>query len=83
MIYTVYILFSEKHNKIYIGFSSHNTYGRDWTSKFRPWVVIYTECYSEKNQAMQREKKLKQGKGREWVWKKIHAEFRNKGFISA
>jgi len=54
MLYTVYILFSEKHRKIYIGytsnlinrFHSHNELSKkDWTRNFRPWMVIYCEYF--------------------------------------
>lgn len=91
MYYTVYVLYSDKHDKIYIGFTSnliqrfysHNIFGKDWTAKFRPWVVIYTELYETKPQAMQREKQLKGGKGREWIRNKIQHQLSIIGFISA
>lgn len=68
MLYTVYILFSEKHSKIYIGytsnlinrFHSHNELSKkDWTHNFRPWVVIYCEYFHDKEQAKKREKQIK------------------------
>jgi len=72
-MYTVYCLYSQKHDKIYIGFTSnliqrfhsHNTLGKKgWTVKYRPWVVLYTEVYWSKTAAMKREKKLKTYSGR-------------------
>ncbi|MEP6711087.1 MAG: GIY-YIG nuclease family protein [Ferruginibacter sp.] len=47
MLYTVYILFSEAHQKYYKGYSSdiekrmqsHNLLGKDWTAKYRPWKI--------------------------------------------
>jgi len=36
--------------------------------KYRPWKVIYTEVFSEKPEAMKREKQLKTAKGREFIW---------------
>ena len=91
MDFTVYILFSSIHQKIYIGqtsnliqrFISHNELGNDWTKRFRPWNVIYTEIYSERSQALKREKELKGGKGRKWIWEKIKNEYPTAGFISA
>jgi len=91
MLFTVYILFSSLHNKIYIGytsnlilrFKSHNEFGKDWTAKFRPWVVIYCEYYESKKVAMRREKQLKGGQGRNWIRKKIQSEFISSGYISA
>jgi len=90
MIYTVYILFSQEYKKIYIGFTSNliqrfysrNIYGKGWTMKFRPWVIIYAEYYESKTMAMTREKQLKQAKGREWIWSKINCQFSIQGFIS-
>ena len=92
MLYAVYILFSQNHNKIYIGFTSnlikrfhsHNIRSRkDWTHNFRPWVVIYCEYFDIKTEAVAREKQLKGAKGREWIWNKIASELNVKGFISA
>ena len=91
MLYTVYILFSPSHDKIYIGytsnllvrFKSHNEFGKDWTAKFRPWVVIFCEYYENKKETMHREKQLKGGQGRSWIRKKIQSEFNHVGFISA
>ena len=92
MNFTVYILYAEKQNKIYIGYTSnliqrfysHNQLGKDgYTSKFRPWVVIYTELFELKASAIKREKQLKSANGRNWIWHKIAAELNGQGFISA
>ncbi|MFO7825668.1 MAG: GIY-YIG nuclease family protein [Cyclobacterium sp.] len=49
-MFTVYALYSEKFDKIYIGFTSdlqkrlisHNELGtKGWTIKFRPWKLVY------------------------------------------
>ena len=89
--YTVYILFSPTYQKIYVGytsnllnrFKSHNELGtKDWTRSFRPWMVIYNEFYEKKEEAIKREKNLKSGKGREWIWSRIKEQFERKGFIS-
>ena len=90
MLYTVYVLFSISHQKIYIGytsnlierFKSHNELSiKGWTRSFRPWLVIYNEFYQTKNEAIKREKKLKSGKGREWIWSRIQNQFLANGFI--
>ena len=92
MLYTVYILFSNSHRKIYIGytsnlinrFHSHNELSRkDWTHNFRPWVVIYCEYFNNREEAKKREKQLKGAKGREWIWQMIETELVTRGFISA
>lgn len=75
-MFIVYVLYSEKFNKIYIGYTSnmeqrflsHNELGtKGWTLKFRPWKIVYTESYATKPEAVQREKELKGGKGRERI----------------
>jgi putative endonuclease len=80
MLYTVYILYSQPHKKIYIGytlhlierFKSHNLLGtKGWTIKFRPWQVIYCEYYPDKSEAMSREKIFESAKGREWIHQKL------------
>ena len=76
-MYTVYILFSPGHNKIYIGctsnmearFLSHNVLGnKGWTIKFRPWEILYRQEFENKNDAFKKGKELKTAKGREWIW---------------
>jgi len=79
-MYTVYISYSKNCNKIYIGYTgnleqrllSHNTLGKKgWTIKFRPWELIYHQKFDTKEEAMAREKELKSGKGREWIWNEL------------
>ena len=75
-MFFVYVLHSPEFNKIYIGFTSdlekrllsHNQLAnKGWTVKYRPWNLIHTESFSTKSDALQREKQLKSGKGREWI----------------
>jgi putative endonuclease len=71
MEYVVYILYSQKHNKNYTGFttnliqrfSSHNFFGKDSTAKFRPWIVVHVEFFSTKEEALKKEKYYKAGRG--------------------
>ncbi|RTY90956.1 GIY-YIG nuclease family protein [Flavobacterium sp. GT3R68] len=74
--FVVYILYSEKSKKNYTGFTSnliqryksHNFLEtKGYTLKFRPWEVIYVEFFNSKSDAMQREKYLKSGIGREFI----------------
>ena len=75
MKYTVYILYSEKYDKHYTGFSSdlqtrlqsHNDFGKGWTSRYRPWQLIYTKEFESKSEAMKFEKWLKSGTGRNFI----------------
>ena len=79
-MHKVYILYSQGHKKIYVGYTgnlearllSHNELGKKgWTIKFRPWVLVYTEDFDTKAQALLKEKELKSGKGREWIWSEL------------
>ena len=75
MSYTVYILYSEQHNKHYAGFTSnvgirlksHHEFGKGWTARYRPWRLIYTKVFSTKQEAMAYEKWLKTGVGRDFI----------------
>jgi len=75
-MFTVYVLHSPAHDKIYIGYSSnltkrflsHNKLGtKGWTIKFRPWVLIHSESFETKAEAMKREKELKSAQGRSFI----------------
>ncbi|MES2516251.1 MAG: GIY-YIG nuclease family protein [Bacteroidota bacterium] len=75
-MFTVYALYSEKYDKIYIGYTSnieqrmlsHNELGtKGYTLRYRPWKLIYSERFPDKVSAMKREKELKSGKGREFI----------------
>ena len=79
-MHKVYILYSPGFKKIYIGYTgnlnarllSHNELGKKgWTLKFRPWILVYTEDFDTKAQALLKEKELKSGKGREWIWSEL------------
>jgi len=79
--FVVYILYSERFKKNYTGFTSslierfksHNQLAtKGYTLKFRPWVVIHVEFFYSKSEAMQREKYLKTGIGREFIQNLIH-----------
>ncbi len=75
MLYIVYILYSQSTQKHYTGFTtnltqrilSHNQLGKDWTSKYRPWELIYKKEFIIKSDAMDYEKWLKTGAGRDFV----------------
>ena len=75
MKFIVYILYSEKFDKHYTGFTSnlpiriksHKEFVKDWTSKYRPWKLIFTKEFTIKNEAMNNEKWLKTGVVREFV----------------
>jgi putative endonuclease len=75
-MYTVYVLYSEKFQKHYTGYSSdfekrfvsHNELGtKGWTIRYRPWKIILREEYSTKSEAVKLEKWLKSEVGRIFV----------------
>ncbi|RZJ46959.1 MAG: GIY-YIG nuclease family protein [Chryseobacterium sp.] len=79
-MFTVYILYSSKFDKIYIGYTSdleqrllsHNVLAtKGYTIKFRPWEILFTEKFDSKAEAIKREKQLKSGVGREMIWNLI------------
>ena len=72
-MYSVYIIYSRKIDKYYIGFSSdvnerllkHNRKSNGFSSLGRPWILVHTEHFDIKKDAMNREKQLKNWKNRE------------------
>ena len=75
-MHCVYVLYSSKWNRLYIGetsdlisrISSHNELGtKGFTLRYRPWKVIHVEFVKTRTEALVREKFLKSGKGREWI----------------
>ena len=89
MIYTVYVLYSRVHDQIYVGqtsnliqrIHSHNTYGKDWTRKYRPWQVIYCEYFDQRPEARKRERQLKSALARRIIRIKIEQEGIRNGYI--
>ena len=73
--YCVYILFSKRDFKLYIGYSSnlkarikdHNDGGTTSTSKRRPLILIYCEYHRSKIDAMRREKYFKTTAGKKAI----------------
>ncbi len=71
-MYFVYILYSARIDKYYIGYSSnvnvrllkHNTSNSGFTSTGKPWIVVYTEAFKDKKTAMTRERQIKNWKNK-------------------
>ena len=72
MNFTVYILFSEIKNRYYIGFTSniedrlkrHNQKSKGFTGNVDDWKLVYAENYPTKEEAVQRELKIKSWKSK-------------------
>ncbi|PYV10867.1 MAG: hypothetical protein DMG23_06200 [Acidobacteria bacterium] len=71
--YFVYVLWSERSHRFYIGISEnprkrldqHNRARKSWTSRHRPWTLVLTESYENYTGARKRGIELKsQNSGR-------------------
>jgi putative endonuclease len=74
--YHVYIIYSEKCNKYYVGHTGfleqrlkeHNTgKGGDFSSSCLPWILVYHEQRASRSEAMKREKEIKSKKSRRYI----------------
>ena len=75
MIYTVYILISEKRNRYYIGCTSnlskrlvrHRQKSKGFTGSVSDWELKHKEEYTAKEAAYQRERVIKNWKSRKKI----------------
>ncbi|HKR04895.1 MAG TPA: GIY-YIG nuclease family protein [Bacteroidia bacterium] len=73
--YFVYIIWSDKLKKYYVGSSSqpekrlkeHNYGKANFTSKGIPWKLVYSEQYNSKKEAQERERRIKQMKSKKYI----------------
>jgi putative endonuclease len=69
--YFVYVLWSETSRRFYIGITEnlahrlaqHNEGLSAWTSRYRPWALVYQERKPDYGLARRRENELKRQKG--------------------
>jgi len=82
-MWTVYILYSSFLDKYYVGYSGdeiserirrHNSHHKGFTGRCGDWVLMYTEVYSDKKQAADREREIKNWKSRKLIEKLIGLE---------
>ncbi len=81
-MYYVYILFSEKLDKYYVGYTSniqdrlykHNNKHHGFSNAANDWILKYSEVYNSKSEAMHREKEIKKWKSRIKIEKLIQSE---------
>ena len=75
MHYSVYIIYSVKLDKYYIGYteniatrlSQHNAGISTFTAKATDWVMKYSEAFANREEAQQRELEIKRKKSRKYV----------------
>jgi len=77
-MFYVYVVFNKKVNKFYIGqtenlaervrFHNNKFFKGSYTSRFDgAWELVYSEVYSNRVDAVKREKQLKSFRGRQFV----------------
>lgn len=79
MDYQVYALWSESHDKVYVGYTNnldrrlneHNNGQSTYTSNFRPWFLFFYEKVETKELALKRETYYKSGWGRKKLLKEL------------
>jgi len=74
-MYFVYILFSIRFKKTYVGISNdivrrleeHNRGYSLYTNRYKPWIVIYKEKCENRIIARAKERYFKSSSGRRWM----------------
>ncbi|OJW81348.1 MAG: hypothetical protein BGO69_13690 [Bacteroidetes bacterium 46-16] len=75
MIFTLYIIYSQKLDRYYTGHTSdidmritqHNSGISDFTSVTNDWKVVYSETYATREEARKREAAIKKKKSRKYI----------------
>jgi len=78
-MYYVYVLYSAKYDKIYIGQTNnvedrveeHNSGKSRYTKRYIPWELVHYKKFATRSEAMKREKELKSHKGRDYIRKNL------------
>ncbi len=73
--YSVYILYSKKIDRYYIGHTDnleirllrHNSGFVRWTSHGTPWILVYSESHETRSSAVLKERKIKSRKNRAYI----------------
>ena len=84
MSHFVYILKSLSAAKHCVGSSEnpnrrlefHNTIEKGFTSRYRPWEIIFTQEFESKSEALRIEKKIKNWKSRKMIEKLVRGEIK-------
>jgi len=66
-MYKVYVLKSIEHEIYYIGQTKdldkrlewHNSSRARWTKRFQPWMIVHSETFPNRSEAIVRERQLK------------------------
>jgi putative endonuclease len=79
MKYYVYILYSQSKDRYYTEYTTnpeervveHNLGATPSTRPGRPWILVYTEAFDNKSEAIKRERGIKGKKSRKFIEKLI------------
>jgi len=82
MKYFLYILKSGRVEKYYTGISQnpkrrleyHNSIEKGFTSRYRPWKIVFVKEFSSKKEAMQMERKIKGWKSKKMIERFLSGE---------
>jgi putative endonuclease len=74
-MFTVYILYSKSFDRYYVGYtndlerriSEHNRKKGKFTDAGIPWILVHSELYSTKKEAMTRERFIKSRKSKSFI----------------
>jgi Predicted endonuclease containing a URI domain len=80
-MYSVYILYSTSFNRYYVGYtndlerriSEHNRKKGKFTDAGIPWILVHSELYNTKKEAMEREKLIKSRKSKSFILEIINS----------
>ena len=79
----VYILKSDKVEKFYVGISQnpelrlkyHNSVEKGFTSRYRPWQIVWTKKYKSKSEAINVEKRIKSWKSSKMIKLVVNGDY--------
>ena len=82
MGYFLYILKSKSIDKYYVGISQnpklrleyHNTIERGFTSRYRPWEIVYKQEFNSKKEASAIEQKIKAWKSKRMIERIVNGD---------
>ena len=83
MPFSVYILYSQRLDKYYVGSSSnpelrlkyHNMGEKGWTKRGIPWELVFQQEFQDKKYAMEKEKFIKKQKSKQFIEYLISGEY--------
>ena len=84
MEYFVYILYSKKLDKYYIGTSHdpqqrlryHNIGKKGWTKSGIPWTIVFVKRFDDKKIAMKKERFIKKQKSKRFIENIISEDYK-------